>query len=494
MNDIARVAVRAFDGARSIVRARPSVALGVAGFLAASVTMFAGGRIGPPRSVIPITTWLGLLARNGSNSSTGPAALMIVGIVALLVLWLVAIRIHHAGRVTERTVWLLSAAWGAPFVIGPPLLSNDVFTYGAQGLLLRKGLDPYAVGPSALGNVRAVAAVDPSWRSVASPYGPLASTLQHLAVAISGGSPLGAALVFRAIGVLSLVGIGLLAADLAGPRRRIQALTITALNPLLLLHIVSAAHLDGVMCVLLLGAIVAANQRNWALGIVLAVAAGAIKAPAFVAVLAIIAVHVQAVPGRRAWRLIGRDAVLAAAATFVASILVPHGWGWIHALNTPALGHTALAPASLLSDLLRPVVTAASFDDLSTGGRITALAAAGFVVVVLTLTARTRALDRTVGYGMLAIGVFSPVVYPWYLLGGVVCLAPTARSTRRDWIVAVSAVGCLLSPQGFTAYISTGISIATICVALIVVVPRMLARRDEAQRLAQVRPQVTAAG
>ncbi|MDP9091921.1 MAG: polyprenol phosphomannose-dependent alpha 1,6 mannosyltransferase MptB, partial [Actinomycetota bacterium] len=278
MNELGSVAKRAFDLARSGVRARPSISLAVAGFAAAALTVVMGGRVGPPASVIPLTTWLGLMPRNSRGSGFVPAALMIVGILALLALWLIALRTHRSERVSEPTVWLIGAAWGTPFIIGPPLLSNDVFTYAAQGLLLRKGLDPYSVGPSALGNVRAVAAVDPSWRSVPSPYGPLATTLQHLAVSISGGSALGAALVLRALGVVCIVAIGVLATELVGPRGRSSALTITVLNPLLLLHIVSAAHLDGVMCVLLLGAIVAANQRRWSLGIVLAVAAGAVKA------------------------------------------------------------------------------------------------------------------------------------------------------------------------------------------------------------------------
>lgn len=494
MNDLARLALRTLDSGRATVRAHPSVSLGVAGCAAATVTMVAGGRVGGPKSVIPLTTWLGLLPRNGHGSSYVPGALMLAGIASLLVLWLIAIRIHHAGRVTEWQVWSICAAWTVPFAVGPPLLSNDVFTYAAQGLLLRAGLDPYSVGPSALGNAHAVAAVDPSWRSVPSPYGPLATTLQHLAASISGGDPLGAALVFRALGVVSLVGIGILAAEIAGPRRRIQALSITVLNPLVLLHVVSAAHLDGAMCVLLLGAVVAANQRRWALGIALAVAAGAVKAPAFIGVAAIISVHVQGYRGRRAWQIAARDVGVAAAGTFLVSVIVKNGWGWIHALNAPALGHTALAPASLVSDMLKPIVKAASFDDLAAGGRITALVAAGCIALYLTVTARSRALNRTVGYGMLAIGVLSPVVYPWYLLGGIVCLAPTAREARRDWIVLLSAAGCLLSPPGFSTRISTDLSIISLVVALGVIAPRVLARRRAAQRQVPVQDVVSAGG
>jgi hypothetical protein len=494
MNDLARTALRALDVTRDGIRARPSISLAVAGFLAASLTVVAGGRIGTVKSVIPLTTWMGLLSRNGYRSSDLlPGSLALAGVAALLGLWLLALRLNHSGTTTEARVWWIAGAWSLPFVIGPPLLSNDVFSYAAEGLLVRNGFDPYSVGPAALGNVPAVAAVDPSWRSVPSPYGPLATTVQHLAIAISGGNPLGATLVFRALGVVCLVAIGLLAAELAGGRR-VQALTITVLNPLLLLHIVSAAHLDGVMCALLLAAVVVANQRKWVLGLVLAAAAGSIKAPGFTAVLAIIAVHVQGYRGRLAWRTGLRDTGVAGLAILIFSVLVGNGWGWIHALNTPALGHTSLAPASLVADMFSPIVEAASFDDLAAGGRITALVAAGCIVAYLTLTAQHRALDRTAGFGLLAVGLLSPVVYPWYLLGGVVCLAPTARGALRDWLVLLSAVGCLLSPPGFTSRMSTNLSIAAVAVSLAVMAPRVVGRRRAARSVPPPRPTVTAGG
>ena len=486
MDEFRGTALRAFRRARGLVLAHQAIALAVGGFLAGWLTVIAGGRVGTVKSVIPLTEWMGLLSRDGRRAGDLlPGSIMLAGIVILIVLWMIAIRIHHSGNTTERQVWGIGAAWAAPFIIGPPLLSNDVFTYAAQGLLLRSGLDPYKVGPSALSNPHAVAAVDPSWRSVPSPYGPLATTIQHLAIAISGGNPVGAVVVFRALGVLCLVAIGLLAAEIAGPRR-VQALTMTVLNPLLLLQVVSAAHLDGVMCALLLGAIVAANQRNWMLAIVLAAAAGSVKAPAYLAIVVIVALH-QAYGRGVDWRALGRDVVVAAASVIGFSLTVKNGWGWIHALDTPALGHTALAPASLIADLFNPLITSASFDDLTAGGRISALILAGCIVLYLTVTIGNRALDRTVGYGMLAIGLLSPVVYPWYLLGGVVCLVPAARGARRDWLVLLSALGCVLSPPGFTTEITTNLGIAAVAISLLVIGPRVL-DRQRARRAPVVLP------
>jgi len=480
MTDLTRMALRTLLLVRDAVRSRPALFLALAGFAAASVVVAAGGKVGTVKSTIPLTDWLGLLSEQGRRTGNYlPGALMLGGIVTLIGLWIVAIRLFNADSGSGRRVWCIAGAWSVPFVAGPPMLSNDVWTYAAQGLMLRSGLDPYSVGPSALGNVHAVAAVDPSWRSVPSPYGPLATTVEHLAIAISGGSPLGAVTVFRAIGVACFIAIGLLAAELAG-RRRVQALTLTILNPLLLLHVVSGAHLDGVMIALLLGAIFSAHQRRWVLAIVLACAAGSVKAPAFIAVLAIIAVHNQGFRGWQASRITARDVAIAAASVLGFTAIVHNGWGWTHALNTPTLGHTPLAPASLIGDLYDPIVTAASFDDLAAGGRITTMLAAVCIVLYLIVTSRQRALAHTIGYGLLAVGLLGPVVYPWYLLWGIVCLAPTARAGRREWVVLISAVAGVFNPPGFTSTISTNLSLAALAIAAAVFVPRVRARNEAA--------------
>jgi hypothetical protein len=310
--------------------------------------------------------------------------------------------------------------------------------------MVRSGLDPYASGVSALAIVPSdaaqhiLAAVDPTWRSSPSPYGPLATTLEHLAIAISGGSPLGAVGVLRGVAVICVVAIGILAMQLAEGLRT-QALALVVLNPLVLVHLVSGAHLEAPMCALLLGSLVAAKRHEWAWGVCLAGAAGSVKAPAFAAVLAIVAAHVLAEPSRRARLLAAlRDAVVAAASIAGLSLLVGNHFGWVAGLNTPALGYTPFAPASLIGHLFKPVVASASFDDLATGGRVSCLLAAACIVVYLTVTPGHRTLERSVGYGLVAIAVLSPTIYPWYLLWGALCLLPNATGRLRDWLV----LGC----------------------------------------------------
>jgi hypothetical protein len=437
--------------------------LAVGGFSAASVAVVTGGQAGTVGTTVPITTWFGLLSPTGYRPGHSWLAglLLFLGIAALVLLWLAALRVSARAAFSERHVWWLATAWSAPFLVGPPLISKDVFSYAAQGLMVRSGLDPYASGASALtvvpsdGAQGILAAVDPTWRSAPSPYGPLATTLEHLAIAISGGSPLGAVVVLRGLAVCCVVAMGIMAMHLTMGVRA-QALALVVLNPLVLVHLVSGAHLEATMCALLLGALVAAKRRQWAWAVCLACAAGSVKGPAFAAVLAIMAAHILAEPTRRR-RLVAalRDAVVAAASVGGFSLLVANHFGWVAGLNTPAQGYTPFAPASLIGDLFKPVVASASFDDLATGGRVSCLLAAACIVVYLTVTPGYRPVERSVGYGLLAIALLSPTIYPWYLLWGALCLLPNATGRLRDWLVlgcgVMSVVAITGAPGAATA-------------------------------------------
>lgn len=476
MNDLAEITLRGLDTARKHVIARPLPALAAAGFAAAGLCVYAGGRLGTGRAVIPLTDWFGLLRREYRDySHLLPAVLLLVGVLALCCCWLLTLRVLRRRRWRERSLWCLAGAWALPLAVGPPILNGDVYAYVGRGLISRSTRSPYLFGPSVLGDDTPVlAAIDPTWRSAHSTAGPLATFGQHLAVTISSGNALIAVLLYRVLGVLCFIAIGWLAAELAGSRRA-QALALTLLNPLLLLYVVSAAHIEGLLAALLLAALVSARQRRWLVAVILACAAAALEPVALVAVLAIVVAHCVGREGTD-WRLAARDAVTVAACLAAAVLSVRHGLAWIPNLPTITRGHTPYAPASLTGDLLSPIVRAASFDDLATGGRIAALAAAGYIIGYLLLTFRSRPLERTIGYALLATAVLGPVVYPWFLIWGLVCLAPNARRERRDWVIALSCLGCLLSPSGFSAAVTNAMTAAAAAIVAAVLIPRAVAR------------------
>jgi hypothetical protein len=155
---------------------------------------------------------------------------------------------------------------------------------------------------------------------------------------------------------------------------------------------------------------------------------------------------------------------------------VPFGLGWINNLSAAAHEHVPFAPSSLIADLIGLVIPSASFDDLATGGRIAAGFAGVTVLLYLFATLRTRPLERTIGFALLAAAVLAPVVYPAFLLWGVLCLAPAAMGSRRDWVIAISAVACVASPVGLGTRGGQYAALGAFVVIAAVLLPRLTMR------------------
>lgn len=468
MNDLAQKALDGLMAARRAVAGHPVPVLAVAGFAAGAGVLVTGARLGAAPAAVPIDRWMGLLPPAGYRiTDVTLGAGMLAAIGALLAIWMVAVRL--APRFSGRQLWWLAGAWALPFVVGPPLLSTDVFGYVVRGLLATRGHSPYLYEPSSLGTPRIVAAMDPAWRGAESSDGPLTLLLAHLVVSVSGDAVVPALLVFRLVGVLSVVAIGRLAADLAGPRAR-AALALTVLNPAVLLYVVSAGQLVGAVLALLLGSVVAARGRRWWLAIALAAIAAGIKPIALIALPIVIGYHLIDAPPRRALRLLAGDVGIALVllAGFTAAVGPP--LGWLANLDDAFRETLPFTPATLLSDAIGWVVPAA-YDDLQTGARIACAVAAVAVVGYLLATVRTRPVERTLGFALLAAAAGAPVLYPQFLLWGVVCLAPTAVGLRRDWVVALSCAACVLTPLGFGergGRVAAGAALAAVGVGLAV--------------------------
>ena len=298
--------------------------------------------------------------------------------------------------------------------------------------------------------------MDPVWRNAPSPYGPLTGLIQHASVAL-GGSPVGAVIALRIVAMLSVVVIGLCAATLATDSMRTTAVALTVLNPLVLLQVVSAAHLEGAMCALLMVTLVA-YRRSPALALVAACAAanqGARRGRD----LAHLCQHWRMARSWTArspnWTYWLQPVAVVAACWLTFSLLVAHSWGWLSALATPTVGYTRGSPTALLGDLLSAIVSWAPSPDTIAAARAVGLAAAACIVCYLAATSDRRQLSRSVGYGLLAVAALGPVIYPWYLLWGLVCLAPTAvPGFERRLVIAASGFACFM---GLTGLNHTGV-------------------------------------
>jgi hypothetical protein len=484
MNDLAEKALDGLIAARRAVAARPVPVLAVTGFAVAAAIVVTGGRLGAAPAAVPINRWLGLLPEAGYRITGVAMGLTMLGaIVALLVTWIVTFVVAVRAQFTERQLWTLAASWALPFVIGPPLLSTDVFADVARGLLSRAGLSPYTTAPSHLGELRIVDAIDPTWRGTDSSDGPLSTLLGHLVVTLCGGAVVPALLVFRLIALGSVIVVGRCASELATGRRPQTALCLTILNPLVLLYVVSAAQLVGLLIALLLVALVAARRRRWPAAAVMIALAAALKPAALVAVPVLIAYHAFGQPRREVWRRVLRDLGLVAAVFAVITVAVPRGLNWLANFGDAFHEHVGYTPSNAVANLIGLVVPAA-YDDVQTGARIATAAAGVIAVIALLVTLRSRPLEQTLGLALLATALAAPVVYPQFVLWGLACLAPRSGAVQRTWLVALSCAACLASPDGLGARGGEVASFACIGGVLLAVVAVLAYQRRRSARTA----------
>ena len=453
MNDLAEKALDGLIAARRAIAARPVPALGVTGFVFASAIVVTGARLGAAPAAVPIDRWLGLLPEAGYHiTGVAMGLVMLAAIVGLLATWIVAFVVAVRTRLATRALWTLAAVWAVPFVVGPPLLSTDVFGYVARGLISRAGGSPYSRAPSDLGELRIVDAIDPTWRGTQSSDGPLSTLLGHLVVSLCGGAIVPALLVFRVIALASVVVIGRCAHELSAGHRPQSALCLTILNPAVLLFVVSAGQLVGLLAALLLVMLVAIRRRRWAgCGGELSRWPRRCKPAALVAVPVLIAYHVFGQPRREIWRRGLRDLGLIAVVLAACTLAVPRGLGWLaesrrRVPRAPACTHRRRRSA-ISSGSSCPPPTTTCRRVLASRQRRPARSRSSRC---WSRCGHARSSRRSVST-LLATALAAPVLYPQFVLWSVVCLASCTDLARRwliDCLVALSCAACIATPDG----------------------------------------------
>jgi len=380
------------------------------------------------------------------------------GVMVLVAAWLwlgrILARFPGSGRPGVVAGGL--AAWGLPLLCGPALFSRDIFSYAAQGREIAAGINPYHHGPAVLGPGPWFRFVSPTWSGAHSPYGPFFLGIDGLIARHVGAHAMVAVALLR---LASCAGVVLLAAALyrlalSYGTDPATALWLGVLNPLMLLHVVSGGHNEGLMLGLMVAGLVCARERRFAAGLVLCLLAAAVKLPA-----ALAAVYVAA-----DWIASSRDRVVRArttvrlAATVLATVLTVTtaaglGWGWLATVTTPTRIRTALSPSTELGLLAGRAVRGLGLP-LPAGSvlaavRLAALALAVALGVVLFAGRRRRPAATGIGLTLLAVVALGPTVQPWYLLWGLVPLAAACPGRLRPVVVFVSAGLCpLVFPNG----------------------------------------------
>jgi alpha-1,6-mannosyltransferase len=392
------------------------------------------------------------------DSSFAAGVSFLLGVCLLALGWVGLI-----GR-SERQPWpesrrllmvvLVMAVWSLPLLFGPPLLSNDAYSYAAQGELASRGIDPTSHGPVYLGGGKFLVAADPVWRNAPAPYGPVAITLSRLAVEVTGHDPAAALFAMRGLAVLgvvmSAVGVGLIARSYRVSPSAAMAIGIA--NPLVLLHLIGGSHNDALMLGFLALGLAAARSRRLVLAIVLVAAATAVKVPAAAGFVFIgwtwlegnVAIR------RRAARAV---AFLAAGAATVGLLCLVAGTGltWVANLRgTGSVKSTFSITTRLgfvLSDALNGIGLSVDEESVISLTRLAGLAAAGLISLIVLLRSPQLGLVRSLGLVMVAVIVLGPVVWPWYLPTGFALLAAAGLGKYRpSYLVGVFAVSLLVFP------------------------------------------------
>jgi hypothetical protein len=275
----------------------------------------------------------------------------------------------------------------------------------------------------------------------------MVALLRGIAV-LGNGSVLQTVIVLRVVAVLATAAAVAAAVAVAAPRYRAQVLLLTAANPLVLLHLVSGTHLDGLLGAAVIGVVVLTVRGLPYPAVVLAVAAGMAKAPAFLLVGFVLLAVVRQGPLRRRVRDGLGVAAAAAAAVGLAWLILPNAFGWVHVLDVPARARKAQAPSSWLADLLHEGARLSGAHlswatALSTARTVTL--ATGVAVALYLLVRGTARRDRgsalrCVGWALVVLALSGPVLYGWYLAWGLFAAAAVARP-REQAALTVLSVG-----------------------------------------------------
>lgn len=373
------------------------------------------------------------------------------GLVLVIRAW---IRLHRLTRerpgIPIRYLAAVAGAWTVPILFVAPLLSNDAYSYVAQGEMMSHHISPYRFGPAVLG-LGGNSYTDLTarlWWYATSPYGPLFLGLSGLIQTVVGSSELAALVMFR---VLALVGVGLVAVSVPRLARSFgrdagAAFVFAVMNPLVLIHLIGGEHNDALMLGFLVAGLALARERHPVLGIVFVALATLVKVPALIGVVYI----GWDWAGERAsfGRRVGQTALaglIAAAVMAALTEAVGLGWGWVRGLGNPDSVRSYLDPATAVGLGAARLLEAVGGGDHShlfltlARGSGAALAAGIGIVLLLRSTPGASRL-RAVGLTMLAVVVFGPVMQPWYLAWGVILLGPVVSGRSRvalTWLIVI---------------------------------------------------------
>jgi hypothetical protein len=352
------------------------------------------------------------------------------GVLLLYIVLLVLVRWSRSPAVGRIAV---AAGIGGHLALLPtmPTLSIDALSYVAHGYLAATpGANPYLMTAASVADTPLGPALfAQGWTAVhpETPYGPLWTHVERLAVLVAGNDVPQAVLLLKAVVVLASIGTGLVAWVLARklrPGAGTLAASAWLLNPVVLIEFAGEGHNDAVAIFFVAVALLAALS-GWALVAVLAVAGGTLVKwlPAAFAVPVLVMLVRQV---RNRTRLLIEVGLGVVVSIGLAWWLWAPWWAGLDTLNGLRASSTpspSLSPAGWLAQvLLDPSATEPSIVP-------SLLMVAALFVVALASSWGSRPSSWLAGCAVIAVAALaiSPVYWPWYsaLPIAVLALRPT---------------------------------------------------------------------
>ena len=398
---------------------------------------------------------LPVLPHNGERPIT--AIVFVVGVALLAVAWLGLIRrIERSAlpsRDRMRVVLSCAALWFAPLLLGPPLLSSDVYSYAAEGAMVTQHLDPTVDGMYKLHYGDYVSRTDPVWRAsndptkaLGNPYGPVQMGASAAIVDLSGHNY---NLTLWGLRLLALASVFACVWGLTEIAEHFgvdppTAVAIGIANPIAVLHLVGGAHNDAFLMAFLVTGIAFALRNRWVVGVAFMALAMGVKLPAAAAIVYLGWERVGGAAGiRERIRSVGRALAGAFALTLGLCVVIGISLvGWIESMQNSGRTRGTLSFTTRLgyvvSSLFRAVGLPTADTTWITLFRMSGLVAAG----VLCLWMLTR-VDRIgpiqcAALAMMAVVVLGPVVWPWYLAPGIALLGAAGVGRWRPALLVLT--------------------------------------------------------
>jgi hypothetical protein len=352
-----------------------------------------------------------------------------------------------------RRVFAAAAAAVAVVVNITPVGSSDIASYAAYGRIAALGYNPYTFAPSQLPGPAAhvqnayTALVSPMWQSQKSVYGPVSTWMHLLAATIGGAKP------WLTIWVLMImIGAAFIATGyilLRTAENPVRAVLLWVANPLLIVELVMGGHMDALVALFAIAAIVLSRRctRLWhdvAVALLVGVVCGVKITAGLVALgIAIPLIH------DRDWGRLLRITAIAGATLF--------------ALYYFSYGFVALQPMFSMSQMvISPTiwrgVQEIALLTVGTGAEAMVTHIIGFAWLPLMLLLAWYLYNRlspdvpTVVAATCALTfawiVVAPWSLPWYASIAWVTLALLPRNSLTRWLTLATGALALLHFNG----------------------------------------------